>query len=203
MLALGLVPAVVVIGIGLRSVRSSDSESEIQEYFTDLARTPDAGTIVATVNGDPVYLRQLLRDLAMTRVPGATDGKGRPAASVTPEEVLEHLIDSRILALAAEASGITVTDEEIDQVITASIIAPLNDRNVPAETKETIRLAYYAQGKDPYRSLEDADIRASIRRFILTNKYVGQSGRSREELLVEARPKATVERFPERIPRQK
>ena len=73
--------------------------------------------IVAVVEDDVILRSELDREIEETRAQLRASGKPLPSADAVEREALESLISARVMASAAERSGVTVTDEEVDTAI--------------------------------------------------------------------------------------
>jgi parvulin-like peptidyl-prolyl isomerase len=71
--------------------------------------TPTQVPLVARVNGEPIYLADYEREV------------NRAGDAATSSEVLDAMIEMVLLEQAAAASGVTVTEEQLDAVIQADI----------------------------------------------------------------------------------
>lgn len=85
--------------------------------------------IVAVVEEDVVLRSELDRETEVTRARLRSAGKPVPSDDVLEREVLEQLILARLQAAAASRSGITVSEEEVDNAIAG--IAERNKITVP------------------------------------------------------------------------
>ncbi len=71
--------------------------------------TPTEIPLAAQVNGQPIYLADFEREVA------------RAGDAATPQQVLDAMIEGVLLDQAAADAGITVSDEELDQIIQTDI----------------------------------------------------------------------------------
>ncbi len=71
--------------------------------------TPTEIPLAAQVNGQPIYLADFEREVA------------RAGDAATPQQVLDAMIEGVLLDQAAVDAGITVSDEELDQIIQTDI----------------------------------------------------------------------------------
>lgn len=71
--------------------------------------TPTEIPLAARVNGQPILLADFERELA------------RAGDAATPQQVLDGMIEMVLLEQAVAASGITITDEEVDAIVQADI----------------------------------------------------------------------------------
>jgi len=73
--------------------------------------TPTEIPLAARVNGQPIYLTDFEREVA------------RAGDAVTPRQVLDAMIETVLLEQAAADAGVTVTDEQLDEIIQADVDA--------------------------------------------------------------------------------
>src|SRR5438046_7577814 len=73
--------------------------------------------VVADVNGLPVSRRALNVLAAASVMNGGTDASGRPLAQLSRRELLDGIVDSILLAQAAEAAGVVVTDDDVSLMV--------------------------------------------------------------------------------------
>jgi parvulin-like peptidyl-prolyl isomerase len=105
--------------------------------------TPTEVPLAARVNGQPIYLADYERELA------------RAGDIATAEQVLNAMIESALLEQAAAEAGVTVTDDELEEIIQADIEAVggpeafeerLTSNDMSAEEyRETVRANLTAQ----------------------------------------------------------
>jgi hypothetical protein len=151
--------------------------------------------VVADVNGVPVTRRALDVLAAATVMNGGTDASGRPLTQLSRRELLDGIIDSILLAQAAEAAGVVVTDDDVSLMVKNSISGPLSDGNLPKDYQRFLESSLKAMGTTVEDAPRDPELRAAYRRFLLTQRYVTQSNKSRPDLVAVARASASIRIF--------
>ena len=197
-----LAAVLLLAGVGTvaatRSLAGSD-EKAATEAFKKLSNKGNDTTIVATVNGEPVTRRAVELTLAFSLINGAADASGKPLAGVTPEQALRLLIDNSLLAQAAETHGVVATDDEVTLMINSGLIDPIAKGDYPADAAEAMKEHLKAAGTSLKDAQTNPELRAAYRKFLLLQRYVSQSGQTRDALLAQARAAATIQTFPERL----
>ena len=89
--------------------------TSLQTFATSAERGLDH--IVAVVEEDVILRSELDRETDVARARLRSAGKPLPPQDVLEREVLENLIVDRLQAAAAARSGVTVSDEEVDNAI--------------------------------------------------------------------------------------
>ena len=198
----GLVAVLLLAGVATvaatRSLAESD-EKAATESFKKLTNKGKDDTVVATVNGEVVTRRAVEAMIAMSLINGVGDASGKPLAGVTAEQVLGLLVDSKVLAQAAEAHGMVVTTDEVTLMINSSLIDPIVKGLYPADRSQALQENLKAMGTNLKDAQASPELRAAYREFLLVQRYVSQSGESRSGLLAKERSSANVQTFPERL----
>ena len=140
---------------------------------------PPSGTvekIVAVVEKEPVLLSEVMERFEILSTQGGVDVADTAAARGLQRQILDQLIDDKLLILEAQASGIEAGEEEIAQAVEQTIdglIRQMGSREVFLENLEDEGLTE-EELRSRYR--EDA------RHQILANRLIGREVRSKIEL---------------------
>lgn len=115
------------------------------------------GNIVARVNGQPITMEQIDREVRLGKALSAAASKEEQAAA--PPSMMEQLILAEIKAQAAHRAGFSVTAQEVDLEI-AGIIerAGLNHEKVDRSLSQ--------------HKLTRDDLRASLSNIVLANRFI-------------------------------
>lgn len=183
------------IGAVVATAQTDGSDVATQALQTLTARGKD-DAIVATVNGVPITRRQVDVGVAIAQQPNVGDSSGRPLGR-DRSAILQQLIDDEILGQAAEAAGVTVTDDEVSMAIRAGITDPYNDPATTPAMRKLMDENFRAMGTTVDAASTDPAVRHAMRNFVLIQRFALKSGRSRADLLAAAKPSARVETFPD------
>lgn len=187
----GIIIAAAAVTTGLLTVIvASQTGSESAQEELDRIGIPDM-RVVAEVNGYPIKADEL-QLTRVTSIAGGFNEVGRPLAGSDDRELLEGLIDQNLVSQAAEAAGYSVSEDDISMAVNAGIVAPLNDDEVPSDIKELLTAMLQARGVEPADVLADPGIREALRKFVLVNRYLGETGRTYEEVVSDARATADI-----------
>jgi peptidyl-prolyl cis-trans isomerase SurA len=152
--------------------------------------------VVAVVNDDAIFLSELRQKAGpfLQRAMGApTEAQRMQAIHSIYTQVLDHLIDQRLVAQAADDESITITDADVD-----SAIATVRQQSGLPEDEFWDAVAEQGFGTETeYR----ADIRAQLLHFRVLNARMGNRVNITEddvrqhydELVAQARRRATFD----------
>jgi hypothetical protein len=188
----GVVVALAIAGLAaFAAVRAGSGSQAAKEELDRLTQRGRDNRVVATVNGQPILARHLETTLTFSPA-GIADSSGRDLGGISADDALQREIDEFLLGQAAAASGIKVTEDEITQVIQAGILDPLKSPSLSNEQKDLIKSMLRAAGTGEGNALSDETLRATARVFLLTNRFVSASTKTREELLAVAHKTADI-----------
>lgn len=182
-----------------RSGADSAFDAATNEVLAAAARG-DQDTVVARVGGREIRLASVTGTLAFGAIPGVTTEDGSPASSLDAEAVLQQLIDTKLLAVAAEQAGITVSEDDVTRMIELSFVIPLRDGSMPEDMARLIRAYLKLAGTGEDGVVQNEAVRESFRNMLRNGRYLQQSGKTRAELLAEARQSIPVEIVPGALP---
>jgi hypothetical protein len=150
---------------------------------------PDAA-VVAIINGTAITRGWLNAVTAAAPLRSLSD----PAAAENGSQrsLLEAMVDDEILAQAAAASGIALTDDDVTRAIQARFLAPLHG----AAGDRSAALALLAVlGEDGDTLVGDVALRHAVGNALLIEQYLIRTASDRATLLAAARPRAAVNIF--------
>lgn len=190
MLPLALMSGLVIVGIGTIMVASGAAEGETDaaaQALSALSKDGPDQVPVATVNGVPISSTTLQVHVATASLVGVE--------SKSKRELLDDLIDAKLLTQAAVKAGVQVTDDEVDGAIRAGILDPLNAKTTPDDIRRVIVEALRAQGVTPETALENAGVRTAYAGMVLRGRYLRQARSSEDDMLPALRKEADIRVF--------
>ena len=155
--------AVVVLGGtvgGIVATAQSGSSAATDSLNALATKGPDTA-IVAVVDGQPIYRRAIDIGFAVSAQPGVEDVSGRPLASASKEQLLEHEIEEVLLAQAAVKAGVQVSDDDVTLAINSGIVGPLTSPSTPEDVRKPALAALAAAGVTVENAVTDPTVRAS------------------------------------------
>lgn len=196
---IALVLVLLAVGAGAVVTRARMDKDAASDALTDLVGDGHDAIVVATVEGEPITLRAIDVFLALGSVNGSTDPTGKPLSSLTKDDALERLIRDKALLIAAERSGVSATDEEVSMMVNASLVEPVLTGSMPKDVQRLLESHLAALGLTLATAPNDPELRQAYRRFLMTQRYVAETGKSSGELTDLALSSFSVHRFPERL----
>lgn len=194
---------VAIAGALAWAVMRGGAESGVDSATNDVlaaAARGDQDTIVARVGDREIRRTSVTGYLAFGAIPAAMLADGTPVSALDAAAALQLLIDAKLVAVAAERSGITVSEDDVTRMVELSIVAPLRDGTLPEEMAKLFRAYLTLAGTNEDGVVQDEAARAVFRDWLLTGRYLQQTGQTREELLAAAREQIPVEIIPGVLP---
>lgn len=181
-------------GIGVIAAQSGGTGQATQQ-LQELGDKGSDRAVVATVNSDSITRREVDVAQALTAVDGLKGPDGA-AAGQTRDEILQGLIDSRLLSQAAAKSGTRVSEDEVTAWIQNAVVGPYNAPTFPEQQRKLIDAQFRAMGTSVAQALTAPIVRAAYRRIILTSRWLNATGQDRQSILARLRGQADVQVFP-------
>ena len=187
LIVVGALGLILIAAVGWQSIEGSAQTPAdgVTAELNSLARSGhDPKSVVARVNGRAILFREVAGAVAFS----GTDEPNR----LTWDEALDDAVEHHLLVSAAEAAGITVTDEEIDMMVSASLHG--YDAGLLSKDEEALLdAAFAAAGTTLSEARTSDDYRAALRNMLVAGRYLSASSRDRAEVMAELRSKATIE----------
>lgn len=189
----GIIAGGVVVG------RAATQEEAAKSRLEALIDDGNDGVIVAEVEGEPITLREVEVLLALSDLGGGVDPDGNPISQMNRADALDRLVKDKALAIAAERSGVVVSDAEVQLMVQSSLVTPIREGSLPKDTQERLEAHLKALGSSLEEAPQNPDLLRSYRRFLMVQRYITKEGESAAELTNEALRSLSVTTYPERL----